>query len=171
MVAALDATIHVFDPRRKCLIDSEVPDLKVRQQAHDRLVALFGGIPKVGEPVPDAHGLNLFIAVNPERPQTSKPDPPTVVNAPNLSRTLVPVPRMSSTSNAPSPPTKIRVGIAIEDPVANRQPPRPIGGKSNATGEVERGVTQDLQLLQENGELRGLLTEFVPQTTQPAPSW
>lgn len=46
---ALQATIHVYDPRRKCMIVTGVPDLKIRQQAHDRAVALYGGVPKLGK--------------------------------------------------------------------------------------------------------------------------
>jgi phage terminase small subunit len=45
---ALETTTHLEDPLRKRLIDTGIPDLKVRQQAHDRAVSLFGGIPKVG---------------------------------------------------------------------------------------------------------------------------
>jgi hypothetical protein len=113
VIDALGATIYVYDPRRKRLIDTGVPDLKIRQQAHDRAVALYGGIPKTGEAVPAAHGLNLFITVGTDRPQTSKPDlPPTVVNALDISKTPVPAPRTPPSSHAPSAPTKIRIGIS-----------------------------------------------------------
>ncbi len=132
---ALEATIHLEDSRRKRLIDTGVPDLKVRQQAHDRAVALYGGIPKTGEAVPAAHGLNLFIAVGTDRPQTSKPDlPRTVVNALDISKTPVPAPRTPPSSHAPSAPTKIRIGITVADPVTNRQGPKPNGEKPNGTG-------------------------------------
>ncbi len=131
---ALRATIHVYDARRKCMIDTGVPDLKIRQQAHDRAVALYGGIPKTGEAVPAAHGLNLFITVGTDRLQTLKPDPPpTVVNAPVISKTPVLAPRTPPTANGPSAPTKIRIGLTVADAVTNRQGPRPNGEKPNGT--------------------------------------
>ncbi len=131
---ALEATIHLEDSRRKRLIDTGVPDLKVRQQAHDRAVALYGGIPKTEEAVPTAHGLNLFITVGTDRPQTAKPDaPPTVVNALDISKTPVSAPRTPPSSHAPSAPTKIRIGITVADSVTNRHGPKPSGEKPNGT--------------------------------------
>jgi hypothetical protein len=46
------------------MVESLVPDHKIRLEAARDGVALFGGIPKVGEGTPTAHGLNLFIAVD-----------------------------------------------------------------------------------------------------------
>jgi hypothetical protein len=46
------------------MVESHVPDHKTRLEASRDAVALFGGIPKVGEATPSAHGLNLFIAVD-----------------------------------------------------------------------------------------------------------
>lgn len=46
------------------MVESLVPDHKIRLEAARDGVALLGGIPKVGEGTPTAHGLNLFIAVD-----------------------------------------------------------------------------------------------------------
>lgn len=46
------------------MVESQVPDHKTRLEASRDAVALLGGIPKVGEGTPTAHGLNLFIAVD-----------------------------------------------------------------------------------------------------------
>lgn len=46
------------------MVDSQVPDHTIRLEASRDAVALLGGIPKVGEGTPTAHGLNLFIAVD-----------------------------------------------------------------------------------------------------------
>ena len=59
------------------MVESHVPDHKIRLEASRDAVALLGGIPKVGEGTPTAHGLNLFIAVDPgtrhEEPCSSTP--------------------------------------------------------------------------------------------------
>ena len=59
------------------MVESQVPDHKIRLDAARIAVALLGGIPKVSVALTTAHGLNLFIAVSPERPQTLEPDPAT----------------------------------------------------------------------------------------------
>ena len=64
---------------------------------------------------------------------------PTRRECPNVSKTLVPVPRTRSPSNAPSPPPTIRVGLAIGASVANRQPRGLIGGKPKITGQLRGG--------------------------------
>ena len=46
------------------MVESQVPDHKIRLEASRDAVALLGGIPKVGEGTTTAHGLNLFIAVD-----------------------------------------------------------------------------------------------------------
>src|SRR4029077_11616402 len=46
------------------MVQSQVADHKIRLEAARNAVALLGGIPKVGEGTPTAHGLNLFIAVD-----------------------------------------------------------------------------------------------------------
>jgi hypothetical protein len=46
------------------MVESQVPDHKIRLGASRIAIALLGGIPKVGEATPTAHGLNLFIAVD-----------------------------------------------------------------------------------------------------------
>ncbi|TMQ28008.1 MAG: hypothetical protein E6K65_13160 [Nitrospirae bacterium] len=61
---ALTATRSYIDPKSGLLIETSVPDHKIRLEASRDAVALFGGIPKVGEATPTAHGLNLFIAVD-----------------------------------------------------------------------------------------------------------
>jgi hypothetical protein len=59
------------------MVESHVPDHKIRLEASRDAVALLGGIPKVAEGTPSAHGLNLFIAVDPgtrrEEPPSSTP--------------------------------------------------------------------------------------------------
>ena len=46
------------------MVESDIPDHQIRLAAHDRAVKLLGGIPKVGETIPAASGLNLFISVD-----------------------------------------------------------------------------------------------------------
>jgi hypothetical protein len=59
------------------MVESQVPDHKIRLEASRDAVALLGGIPKVGEGTPSAHGLNLFIAIDHdtrhEEPPSSTP--------------------------------------------------------------------------------------------------
>ena len=51
------------------LLESEIADHAIRLVAADRAIRLLGGIPKVGETIPAATGLNLFISVdNGQRP-------------------------------------------------------------------------------------------------------
>ena len=51
------------------LLESEFADHAIRLAAADRAIRLLGGIPKVGETIPAASGLNLFISVdNGQRP-------------------------------------------------------------------------------------------------------
>ena len=45
------------------MLKSQFPDHKTRLAASDRAVKLLGGIPKVGESIPAANGLNLFVSV------------------------------------------------------------------------------------------------------------
>lgn len=60
---ALQATRSYVDPARG-LIETSIPDHKLRLEASRDGVAILGGIPKVGEGTPNAHGLNLFVAVD-----------------------------------------------------------------------------------------------------------
>ena len=60
------------------MIESQVPDHKTRLEASRDAVALLGGIPKVGEGTPTAHGLNLFIAVD-HGQERSEQMPPRVM--------------------------------------------------------------------------------------------
>ena len=46
------------------LLESGFPDHAIRLAAGDRAIRLLGGIPKVGESIPAANGLNLFITVD-----------------------------------------------------------------------------------------------------------
>ena len=43
------------------MVESQVPDHKIRLEASRDAVALLWGIPKVGEGTPTAHGLNLTL--------------------------------------------------------------------------------------------------------------
>jgi hypothetical protein len=67
---ALTATRSYVD-KDGLMVDSHVPDHKIRLEASRDAVALFGGIPKVGEGTPTAHGLNLFLSVRSEQVQRS----------------------------------------------------------------------------------------------------
>ena len=73
---ALKATKSYVD-KDGLMVESQVPDHKIRLEASRDAVALLGGIPKVGEGTPTAHGLNLFIAVDHgtrhEEPPSSTP--------------------------------------------------------------------------------------------------
>jgi hypothetical protein len=60
------------------MVESQVPDHKIRLEAARDGVALLGGIPKVGEGTPTAHGLNLFIAVD-HGQERSEQMPPRVM--------------------------------------------------------------------------------------------
>ncbi len=55
------------------MAQSQVPDHKIRLEASRDAVALLGGIPKVGEGTPTAHGLNLFITVDHRSPSPVAP--------------------------------------------------------------------------------------------------
>jgi hypothetical protein len=68
---ALTATRSYVDPKSGLLVETSVPDHKMRLEASRAAVALFGGIPKVGEGTPTAHGLNLFLSVRGEQAQRS----------------------------------------------------------------------------------------------------
>jgi hypothetical protein len=68
---ALKATRHFVHPKfgmQNTIFD----DHQVQLNAADRAIKLLGGIPKVGESTPSAHGLNLFISVD---QQTDRPKP------------------------------------------------------------------------------------------------
>ena len=73
---ALKAT-KSYVTKEGLMVESHVPDHKIRLEASRDAVALLGGIPKVGEGTPTAHGLNLFIAVDHgtrhEEPCSSRP--------------------------------------------------------------------------------------------------
>lgn len=45
------------------IIESQIPDHQPRLAACDRAVKLLGGIPKVGESTPAAHGLNVLNSI------------------------------------------------------------------------------------------------------------
>lgn len=60
---ALTAT-RSFVSRDGDVISTDLPDYKYQLEASRDAVAIFGGVPKVGEGTPTAHGLNLFIAVD-----------------------------------------------------------------------------------------------------------
>jgi len=61
---ALTAMRSYVDPKSGLLVETQVPDHKMRLEASRVAVAIFGGIPKVGEGTPTPHGLNLFIAID-----------------------------------------------------------------------------------------------------------
>ena len=59
------------------MVESQVPEYKIRLEAARIAVALLGGIPKVGEGTPTAHGLNLFVSVDHgPRPELDIPSSP-----------------------------------------------------------------------------------------------
>lgn len=61
---ALTAMRSYVDPKNGLLVETQVPDHKMRLEASRVAVAIFGGVPKVGEGTPTAHGLNLSIAID-----------------------------------------------------------------------------------------------------------
>ena len=79
------------------MVESQVPDHKIRLEASRDAVALLGGIPKVGEGTPTAHGLNLFIAVDHGQGRSVEM-PPRVMNdiTPSLTPTAPPIPTQPS---------------------------------------------------------------------------
>jgi hypothetical protein len=105
------------------MVESQVPDHKIRLEASRAAVALFGGIPKVGEGTPTAHGLNLFIAVDhgqdrivevpprvmtditPSRPSAAPPQPP---QPPRQDKAVAEAPH-------------VRVALHIQDAPRNQQ--------------------------------------------------
>jgi terminase small subunit-like protein len=84
VVEALQATIYIR--RRANLIDTGIPDHKTRQDAHDRLVALYGGIPRAVEMPP------------PQRP------PLMVVIARDKDKNTLTVPETATSTGGSSPP-------------------------------------------------------------------
>jgi hypothetical protein len=60
---ALLATRSYVDPVSG-LVDTSIPDHKIRLEASRDGVSILGGVPKVGEGTPTAHGLNLFVAID-----------------------------------------------------------------------------------------------------------
>lgn len=87
VVDALEANVRVLkvvpdpegDGKKKCLIEIEAPDHKTRLEAHDRAVALYGGVPKVGEGTPTTGGLTIFIDTVQVGPAGSSGSQPTKV--------------------------------------------------------------------------------------------
>lgn len=67
----LSAMRSYVDTTRGALVETEIPDHNIRLEASRDAVALLGGIPKVGEGTPTAHGLNLFVSVRDEQAQRS----------------------------------------------------------------------------------------------------
>ena len=59
---ALKARKSYVHPRAG-LLESRFPDHAIRLAAADRAIRLLGGIPKVGDSIPSASGLNLFVSV------------------------------------------------------------------------------------------------------------
>ena len=109
------------------MVESQVPDHKIRLEASRAAVALFGGIPKVGEGTPTAHGLNLFIAVDhgqgpslempprvmteitPSRPSAAPPETP---QQPRYEKVVAEAPR-------------VRKAMQIQEAPRNQQGPAP----------------------------------------------
>jgi hypothetical protein len=124
---ALTATRSYVDPKSGLLVETQVPDHKIRLEASRAAVALLGGIPKVGEGTPTAHGLNLFIAVDHGQGRIVEM-PPRVI------KEITP----SQPSGAPPKPTEqpwkdkavtgaphVRVAVQIQDAPQNQQGPAP----------------------------------------------
>lgn len=61
---ALTATRSYVHGKSGEMVETSIPDHKIRLEASRDGVAILGGIPKVGEGTPNAHGLNLFVAVD-----------------------------------------------------------------------------------------------------------
>lgn len=50
------------------LTETQIPDHRTRLEAHDRAVALYGGIPKIADATPTNQGLSVTIAVAGQAP-------------------------------------------------------------------------------------------------------
>jgi hypothetical protein len=122
---ALTAMRSYFDPKCGLLVETQVPDHKMCLEASRVAVAIFGGIPKVGESTPTAHGLNLFIAVDPGTRNEELPSStPNAVNphAGTVNATSGPpsVPR-SGPLQAPAKSAGVRLGIQEQNSLQNRR--------------------------------------------------
>jgi hypothetical protein len=103
---ALTATRSYVDPKSGLLVETQVPDHKMRLEASRDAVAIFGGIPKVGESTPSAHGLNLFISVasaQPPRGPEPKPVNPAPIN-----------PGKSPGPTSPPKPAASKISLAVQ---------------------------------------------------------
>jgi hypothetical protein len=82
------------------MVESLVPDHKIRLEAARDGVALLGGIPKVGEGTPTAHGLNLFIAVDHGQGRSVKMPPRVMKDITPSQPSAVPPKPLESNSSA-----------------------------------------------------------------------
>jgi hypothetical protein len=129
MKDALTATRSYVDPKSGLLVETQVPDHKIRLEASRAAVALLGGIPRVGEGTPTAHGLNLFIAVDHgqgpsvEMPSRVMPElTPSQLSAAPPQHTHTQLPRQDkAVTGAP----RGRVAVQIPEAPRNQQGPPP----------------------------------------------
>lgn len=80
-----------------------VPDHAIRLAAHDRAIALYGAVPKVGEGIPTGGGLRVSISVAPQAPARQA----MPAQAPNA-------------EEAPSPRLSVQIAAAPESPRSSR---------------------------------------------------
>jgi hypothetical protein len=124
---ALTATRSYVDPKSELLVETQVPDHKIRLEASRAAVALLGGIPKVGEGTPTAHGLNLFIAVDHGQGQ-SEQMPPRVMTeiTPSRPSAAPPIPTQQPRHDkAVTGAPQVRVAVQIQDAPWNQHGPAP----------------------------------------------
>jgi hypothetical protein len=124
---ALTATRSYVDPKSGLLVETQVPDHKMRLEASRDAVALLGGIPKVGEGTPTAHGLNLFIEV--DHGQGRSVEMPLRVMkdiTPSRPSAAPPIPTQPPRQDkAVAEATRVRVAVQIRDAPRNQQGPPP----------------------------------------------
>jgi hypothetical protein len=136
---ALKATRSYIHPT-KGLINSTVPDHKIRLEASRDAVAILGGIPKVGEGTPNAHGLNLFVAVDngggtrvqvsahaarSETPHPSKPTNSVTVQIKDEGPRNVQAPRLVLPSSSDPRPGDPPVHVVVSPPDLLHDAPDP----------------------------------------------
>jgi hypothetical protein len=124
---ALTAMRSYVDPKSGRLVETQVPDHKIRLEASRAAVALLGGIPKVGEGTPTAHGLNLFIAVDYGQ-RRSVEMPPRVMTDITPSRPSAAPPKPTQEPRQDKAVVKaphVRVAVQIQEAPRNQQGPAP----------------------------------------------
>jgi hypothetical protein len=109
------------------MVESQVPDHKIRLEASRAAVALFGGIPKVGEGTPTAHGLNLFIAVDHGQDRIVEVPPRVMTDITPAQPSAAPpqTPQQPRHDKAVAEVPRVRKAMQIQEAPRNQQGPAP----------------------------------------------